>query len=953
MSGKISVVKRKKCTEKLLSASIVSFALLFSVAPVATYAIPYTQQQVDENYEKALIAFQEEKLPTAIIYLKNTLQQDPQHMPARVLMAEILIAQGNGAAAEVELNRARSGHVDNTRLTVLFAKSYLLQSQFNKVLNLTKAGKRSDAIESELLLLKGQAYIGKKQYSLADNAFVAALLLTPKSQFALLGRAQVALQKSHVNKALAYIEQALTSIKPFINGWIVKSKILHRLGDTEGAILAIDKALEINSAHFSARLTKAMLHIEQQEYLLALPHVDYILDEIPNEPRAGYLKAIINVNIADNEEDTADGNKKLIEVIATLAAVPPEVMKNTPDYYYLAGLTNFQFGNLNDAHRYLTKYLSYFAFDINSVRMIATIDIQQGDLNSARHLLTKTNVAYPDDPNILTLLGLTYLQLGNNTKAQFYFEKVVNSYPNSSVGVTNLARSKMQSGDYKSAIEALSAIKDNEVNGVQIKLLLIDSYQSTKKYELAIDIAKMLAEQFPQDSFFQQRLGTLYGLNGDLKQARVAFEQALLLDDANILAMVHLARMDNISGEFDKALSFLQAKLAIFDKNVLLMTEVSDSYLFKKDIENALIWIHKSYAQDPNDFYVVSKLSRLLTKQGKLNEAVDLLDEFIGQNPKQPQALLTIAKLYQQQNKHQQAVLALRDYVSKSTNKAKALIALAKAQLKANDNIGAVQSYKKAVVANDEYLPAYIGLVNLIIKNKNESFALSLIDSIEKITKSASLAAVLKGDLYLSLAETKQAIGFYQAALKISDQKQAVLGLYRSYKQQNNPNKAIKPLTAWLKKYPDDMLVAISLADSYKASGQLTKSAKQYQALLKQYGQLPILLNNVASVEYSLGNKEQAKEYAQQAYQYLPNNVAIIDTLGWIKSRIGEHEQALALFRKALTKDFDNAEVKYHIAVTLYALSRKVEAKKYLIEAVDSEQDFPEKSAAKLLFKNW
>ncbi|KGJ97423.1 XrtA/PEP-CTERM system TPR-repeat protein PrsT [Colwellia psychrerythraea] len=912
----------------------------------------FASESLDASYEKALIAFQNEEFSSAIIHLKNIIQENPQHMPSRVLMAQILIMQGNGSAAQIELDRARDGKVDNDRLITLYGHAYILQGQYDKALKVAKLGQRNEKIESELLLIRGQAYIGKKQFKLADKAFISVLQLKPKNQMALLGRAQIALQESKVNQALSYIDLSLASVKPFVNGWVLKSKILHRLGDRQGALLAINEALKINEKHLSARLTKAMLHIELKEYQLAVPHVDYILSEIPNEPRAGYLKAIINASLPSTDKDASD-NDKLSEVIATLSAVPSEVMRNTPDYYFLAGLTNFQFGNLNDAHRYLSYYLNYVEYDIDSVRMIASIEIEQGDLNSARHLLTKTNVARPNNPDILTLLGLTYLRLEDSSKAQFYFEKVVDSYPNSTISVSNLARSKMQSGDYKAAINALSAIKDNEINGTQIKLLLIESYQNTKKYTLAIDVAKDLIKEFPENSFFQQRIGMLYGLNRQLPEARAAFEQALVLNEANIIAMVHLARMHNIVGDYDKALSFLQAKLALFEHNTLIMTEISDSYLFKKDIKNAKVWIQKSYAQDPNDFYVVLKLSRILTKQNRLDEAIDLIDGFIGQHRREPEPLLTIAKLYQQQNKHQQAVLALRDYVEKSRKKAPALIILAKAQLKAKDNAGAVKSYKKAIIANDTFLPAYLGLVNLTIKNKNEAFALSLISSIADITQSSSLTLVLKGDLYLALGDSNQAIKFYQNALRKSDQKQAILGLYRSYKQQDKTSKAIKPLKNWLLKYPDDMLVAIALADSYKGSKQLQKSAENYQLLMTKFGPLPILLNNAASVEFSLGNTEKAKQYAQQAYDYLPENVAIIDTLAWIKSRLGEHKQAVALFRLALTKDFDNAEVKYHISVTLYALSRKVEAKKQLIEAVDSEQNFPEKKAAAALLKTW
>jgi putative PEP-CTERM system TPR-repeat lipoprotein len=924
---------------------------LLSILVISTSIL--ADENLNESYEKALIAFQSQEYASAVIHLKNIIQENPAHMPSRVLMAQIMINQGNGSAAQIELDRARDGNVDSDRLITLYGQAYILQGKYNDALDVAKLGQNNGQIESELLLIRGQAYIGKKQYKLAEKAFIATLDLKPKNQLALLGRAQIALQESDVNRSLSYIELSLDSVKPFLNGWVLKSKILHRLGDRQGALVAIDEALKINSNHMSARLTKAMLHIELQDYQAALPHVDYILAEIPNEPRAGYLKAIINASLPNDKTDDSSGNKKLTEVIATLSAVPPEVMKNTPDYYFLAGLTNFQFGNLNDAHRYLTYYLNYVEFDIDTVRMLASIEIQQGDLNSARHLLNKTNVARPGNSDILTLLGLTYLQLGESAKAQYYFEKVVDSYPNSTISVSNLARSKMQSGDYQSAIDALSAIKDNEINGTQIKLLLIDSYQKTKKYTLAISIANALIKEFPKDSFFQQRIGMLYGLNKQLSEARAAFEQALVLDERNIIAMVHLARMDNITGDFDKALNFLQAKLAIFDKNTLLMTEISDSYLFKKDIDSALFWIQKSYAQDPNDFYIVLKFSRVLAKQDKLDEAIDVIDEYIGLHPKNPQALLTISKLYQQQNKHPQAVLALRDYVEKSRQKYKAFIVLAKAQLKAKDNVGAIKSYKKSIMADDKYVPAYLGLVNLTIKNKNEAFALSLISSIADITQSTSLPLVLKGDLYLALGENKKSIKFYQQALKKSDQKQALLGLYRNYKQQGKLHKAVKPLKKWLKEYPNHMLVAIALADSYKGSKQLQKSADSYQKLMETYGPLPILLNNAASVEFALGNSEKAKKHAEQAYEYLPENVAIIDTLGWIKSQMGQHTQAIALFRLALTKDFDNAEIKYHIAVTLFALSRKVEAKKYLIEAIDSVQTFPEKKAASALLKTW
>ncbi|MFT5756423.1 MAG: putative PEP-CTERM system TPR-repeat lipoprotein [Alteromonadaceae bacterium] len=927
--------------------------LIYSIGFISSLCISSSSIAFEESnklYEQALITYQKGDISTSIIHLKNVLKSNDVHMSARILLAQAYLKMGNGAVAEVELIKARNKKVDPDRLVTLFAHAYILQSKFKETLEITTPGNRTKKIETELLIYKGQALIGQKLYRSADVAFSDALILSPNNKLALLGRAQLALNARKPAKALEYVELSLASSSPFVNGWILKANILQQLGEMTKAIEAIDQALKIDPTHMAARLTKAMIHISIQEYALAEPQVDYIINEIPNEPRAGYLKAIISASL--HKDDDQEGTKKLSGVITTLSAVPDEVMKTTPDYYFLAGLTNFQFGNLNDARRYLVQFLSYSPFNIDSVRMVATIDLQQGNLTSAKNLLIKTNLEIPNDPNILTLLGMTYLQLKDTNKAESYFKQVLAMFPTSEVGISNLAKTKMQSGQYQSAIDALVTIKNNQINGTQIKLLLIDAYQSSKVIDKALVIAKELITQFPEDSYFHQRLGVIYGLNNELTKARGAFNQALALDNENILAIIHLARMDNIENNSDKARKFLNEQLLKFPDNALIMVEISDSYLISNDIENGLLWAKKAYANYSNDFYVVRKLTSILVEKNALQETIDIVDAFIGQN-NNIEALTLIASLYQKANQHKQAILALRDYVKKSFDKAPAFIMLAKAQTLAKDYSGAIQSYRKAIVADQNSLSAHLGLVNLIIKQKDEQYALSLINTIERITQSQSLKEVLLGDLYLTLENPVASKKHYLSALKLSPQKQALLGLYRSYKLENNLIAVIPHLQAWLKNKPDDLLVKISLADALRGSLQLQESVDYYEELLASHGQLPILLNNAANVYFSLGNQEKSLEYARKSYEYLNDNVAIIDTLAWIESRSGNHDKALGLFRRALTKDYDNAEIKYHIAVTLEALNRRIEAKKYLMEAIDSHQNFSEKKDAQLLLDSW
>ena len=933
----------KKILTRFLSVFLLLGLVSFSSQATENY----------EDYEKALTSFYDKKYDETIIHLKNALRVDESHIPSHLLLAKTLIAQGHGALAETELLDLQTMGVDFNQLITLFGEAYILQDKYRQVIDIITPGYRDKATESQILFLRGRAYLGLNQIRSAEDAFTEALLLQPDFPLAKLGLAQIAMSKNKLERAMHYVDEALKSYEPIANAWILKSMILQAQGDIQSAFNAINQALKISPEHMQARLNRATLYIATNQYAQASPDIDYILDKIPAEPRAKYLKALVNAATGNPE----DSEKKLNEVIVTLKAVPPEVMKNNPSYFYLAGVTNFQFGNLDDARRYLQNFLEYKENDLNALRLLAMIAMAQENWHDAKSILTKVNVYYPDNIEILTLLGSVSIELNNAEAAQRYFNQVIKLAPNSLPALTNLIRSDIALGNYQQAIQRIhnssllaKALKNNNV---EVDLLLIEAYIKAQQFKQAKPYIEKLLQLDPKNSFYHQQYGIVLGFLGEIEKARKAFTQALALNKNNLAAIIHLARMDVVENQYKKAIKRISKALDEFPKNTELMIELADIYQRLGDNKQALTFYEKAYSYDNQHSYALEKLVLSYVANNEYSKAEVTLTSYLNQHNDDINARIMLGDLYLLINQPHKAIEAYKTASAKSINNTQALVRLAKAQLAIDDRLGAIKSLNKAIALDEENLQPMLMLFDIMLKQGEQARAEQLLYRIEKLTSQQTLVDLLRARLAIENKQYQQAEASYRKALTKQQNQQTTLGLFKVLSLQKKYKQADKLLRRWLTENPNDIIADIALAENYINLASIDDVAAMYLELLKKYNRLPILLNNAANVLYKAGKKEQALDYAKEAYEKVPKNVAVIDTLAWILSRNGEHQRALPLFREALVLDFNNPEVKYHLAVTLAKQKRLNEARKLLIEAVKSERDFSEKEQAKKLLAQW
>ncbi len=929
-------------------------AAVMLLTPMATsplWAINADQPaRVEKDYEKALISFHNHENKKAVIHLKNALKGNPVHLPSRILMAEILIEQGNGAGAEIELDFSRERGADKDRLILLYGRAYILQGKNKYLLSVIHNGNREDNIETEISYLRGRAYFGDKKLANAKRSYQEALDRNPLFHKAKIGLAQVAAIHKQYGLALQYIDSALSTGEPNPGAWLLKAKIFKLRGFNKEALKAINTALSLDDSNVLSRLTRAALYIDQKDFDKASGDVDIILKKIPREPRARYLKAVITAA----QGNFSESKSNMTEIINILRSVPPEVMKANPTYYYLSALTNFQFGNLDEAREHLQKYLKVERNDISAMRLLGALEIQAGDFLAANIVLLRANRDQPDNPTILTMLGMAYLELGNNEKANYYLEQVTRLLPGSSEGLTNLARGRMAIGSFDEAIKNLLKAEQHNFNSLDVKLLLVKAYQQSRQYDKAITIVRKLKDQEPDNAALLTLYGTAMGLAGNHSEARESYQQALTLDQNNITSLIHLSRMDVVAGNSDIALDSLHKQLERSPDNPVLMQELGNIYKRLDDIRNALIWYEKAYLVNMKNFAALSNLveGHILNNDSK--SAIEATSEFIRRFPKHADAYILSGKLYQRTGNPARAIKNFKLAADYAVKRGDALLVLANAQLDNNDRSAARKTLHKAVAWDPELTEAYVALIKMAISDSDRESGFALIQNLRAITDNSDPAPdILTGDLHLALKDFSKAEQAFLSALKTGDNPLAVMGLNKAYQKSGQINKAIAALEDWHGKYPEDLRVALSLGTAYKRAGQIKKAVDFHERLLESSPDMPLILNNAATTNFTAGHKDRAREYARRANEIMPDNAAILDTLAWIESRTGKPDVALPLLRKALVLQFSDPEIKYHLAITLDMLNRRTEAQKLLAEAVASRSDFPEKPAARQTLKLW
>jgi Tfp pilus assembly protein PilF len=211
-----------------------------------------------------------------------------------------------------------------------------------------------------------------------------------------------------------------------------------------------------------------------------------------------------------------------------------------------------------------------------------------------------------------------------------------------------------------------------------VTFAMAETAYTQRKYGEAQQSFQAYVERHPRNPFGHYMLGLSAWKNGDLDQARDAFEESLALDSTNVKTLLNLGRVLLEQGQPQEALVRIEAAVALDSGS-------AEVYRMRGRVENALGRPDSAEASyrlalsiDPNDSWSMNNLGLLLIDEGRDAEALMPLARAVELRPESPAFANNLGVALERTGHAGSAAVAYRSALAVDSTYAKAQQSLAR-----------------------------------------------------------------------------------------------------------------------------------------------------------------------------------------------------------------------------------------------------------------------------------
>lgn len=924
-------------TENLYRISFAYARLLFvCLLLVGSSFKGFAETENSTHFEQALSAYNDGDLETSYIHLKNSLQQQPRNLPAKILIGKVLLESGYTLESEMELLEALELGGDPSLIAKTLATALLLQQEYEDVNDLNFA-KLTPKARTDLDVIKATARMLNDQPLMANEMLNRVIASNPNNHEALDLLADLEIQKGDLTKAQNYIDRATTLNPNSTTSIRIQGEIFEKQNNFVDAEKTYFAGLEINPSDPILQRNLAALLVRMEKFERAQELVNQILTGAPNDPMGTLLNSWILVQ-KNRPDDAMLALDSLSNAISTL---PPNITAASPDFVFIQGLAFFARGEYESARNFFSEFVQLSKHPEEAIVFLVDVHMKLGESSNAIELLEKYPKTIEENLDLASIAVDAYLQTNKLHRAISLVDALQTRYPDSSLVPLLSARVLEFRGRKAEALAILS--NERLINSEAYTLARAQLYLNANQYAEAITEIDALFVLQPKSADYRNLKAAALIKLQRFDQAEKFARESLAIDPEHFSAKFNLATILAAKQDVDTAEAMLIKLLELSpdhqDSVVLLAKIEANTERPAKGINR----LNEYVVKFPSAILARETHIDMLIRAQRFKQAQRELNQLVRRTELDGNNSLKKAQIHIGLNEFENARLELAKLSTLWQEDATKLYELSLRQSGIRDYPGAIDSLNIAA----ELSPTSRLISQQLIRNhlavNQPDIAEQLLRQLVQRSQETANTLMLRGDIARVRKDLVSAYRFYkQALMEDTSFNQVLAKMYFVSAQLSNQTDFAETVEKLIATQPELLFHRNLLADYYLESADFD-SAEMHLRVLSRYedfGNRALVLNNLANILLNRADISEAVTLSETAYALNPDVAAIVDTYAWALAKDEKYEQALKLLRRAYAMDSADPSIHYHLGYTLIKLGNLAEGKAQLETALASAENF-------------
>jgi tetratricopeptide (TPR) repeat protein len=367
--------------------------------------------------------------------------------------------------------------------------------------------------------------------------------------------------------------------------------------------------------------------------------------------------------------------------------------------------------------------------------------------------------------------------------------------------------------------------------------------------------------------------------------------------------------------------------------------------------------------EDKNKHLLILQ-SRYAAQLKKYDESLEILDQVLEIDPSLHEVLIIKAKVLTAQGRHEEAALLIKQLLDELPENDALRLQYARMLVEQHDLEAAIKQYSILYerMPDDAGIALSLALLNIETKKLDE--AVEAFEHLIEIDKNVAIANYYLGRIAQNQGDDKQAVAYYLRVKSGEYVFDAQLRIGVLLAVLGKTDEGLAKLEALAEEQTDWVL----RVKSYLAQGEILRHQRRYKEgvemysralqqkrddtnllyarglmaekvdrldmteadLLKVISKEPDNANALNALGYTLADRtaryQEALEYIKRAAALVPDDPAILDSLGWVSYRLGKMDEALKWLSKAFEM-LEDAEIAAHYGEVLWQSNQKGKAR--------------------------